>query len=92
MRLYLPIEQLARIRRWLVAHRDDHPLEYHLWDAMLTVWLLGWMGWLPALALDQDWLLPLCALATIIPPAYVGWRRAAHEHGRLRCDWLPPVD
>lgn len=84
----LTLAELHRIKQWHVAHRAQHPLEYHLWDAVLTVWLMGWMGWLPALALEALWALPLCLLATLCPTLYVAWRARAHAARRLRCDWL----
>lgn len=80
--------ELQRIKRWHVAHRADHPVEYHLLDAVLTTWLMGWVGWLPALAFDAPWALPLCALGIALPGLYVRWRARAHAARRLRCDWL----
>ena len=88
----LTVAELQRIKRWHVAHRKEHPLEYHLWDAMLTFWLLGWMGWLPAFAQDDLWALPLCLVGMASPQLYVGWRERAHAAHRLRCDWLEPGD
>ena len=84
----MTLDELQRIKRWHVAHRFDHPVEYHLWDAMLTVWLMGWVGWLPALAFDAMWAAPLCMLAMFAPTLYVTWRIRAHQARRLRCDWL----
>jgi hypothetical protein len=82
------LEELHRIRQWHLAHRAQHPLEYHLWDAMLTVWLMGWVGWIPALAFDAFWATPLCMTAMFAPTLYVTWRQKAHRARRLRCDWL----
>jgi len=84
----LTLAEMQRIKRWHVAHRDDHPLEYQLWDLLLSVWLMGWLGWLPALALDELWVWPLCLLAMAAPRLYVAWRWHAHRLRRLRCDWL----
>ena len=33
----LTLSELQRIKQWLVAHREEHPVEYNLWDAVLTV-------------------------------------------------------
>ena len=49
----IPLTELQRIKKWHVAHRGEHPLEYHLWDTVLTLWLMGWVGWLPASALSR---------------------------------------
>ncbi len=84
----LTLTELHRIKRWHVAHRNDHPLEYQLWDAVLCLWLMGWVGWLPVFALEAIWASPLCLLATFTPRLYVAWRRQAHRLHRLRCDWL----
>ncbi|MEY4882765.1 MAG: hypothetical protein RIS34_619 [Pseudomonadota bacterium] len=87
----ISLTELQRIKKWHVAHRSDHPLEYQLWDAVLTVWIMGWIGWLPAYALGAWWATPLCVLAMLSPRLYVYWRQQAHETQRLRCDWLDCV-
>ena len=46
------LRQMSDLKRWHVAHRDAAPLETQAWDAVLTLWLLGWMGPAPALLLD----------------------------------------
>jgi hypothetical protein len=85
----MSLDELQRIKKWHVAHRHDHPVEYHTWDALLTLWVMGWVGWLPAFAFDALWSMPLCALAMAAPGLYVAWRLKAHREGRLRCDWQP---
>ncbi|MFZ3128272.1 MAG: hypothetical protein WA136_09675 [Rhodoferax sp.] len=84
----VPLSELHRIRRWHVEHAQDHPLEYQLWDAVLTSWLMGWVGWLPTWALDAWWAAVPCVLGMLAPGLYVGWRARAHVRHRLRCDWL----
>ena len=84
----LTFAEIKRIRQWHVAHRDDHPIEYQLWDSVLCCWLMGWIGWLPVFALDLPWFGPLCLLAIAAPRLYVAWRVRAHRLCRLRCDWL----
>lgn len=81
------LSELQRIKKWHVLHRTDHPLEYHLFDVVLAIWLTGWIGTLPAV-LFEAWVIPLCVLAIFIPSFYVGWRVRAHESQRLRCDWI----
>ena len=82
------LDELKEIKRWQLAHRDSHPVEYRLWDAMLMVWLMGWIGWLPAMVLGTPWVFPACVLAIAMPDLYAGWRARAHHSSRLRCDWL----
>ena len=84
----MTIEQLHRIKAWHVAHQREHPVEYQLWDAVLTFWLMGWVGWLPLLAFDAIWAAPICLLGMSAPTLYVAWRSRAHRAQRLRCDWL----
>jgi hypothetical protein len=83
----LTLKDLQRIKQWHVDHREDNPLEYHLWDTVLTLWLMAWIGWMPALLLDANWALPLCPLGLVLPQLYVQLRSRAHDRQRLRCDW-----
>ena len=48
----MSINELQRIKQWHVAHRHDHPLEYHLWDLMLIGWVMGLIGLLPVTVLS----------------------------------------
>ncbi len=84
----MTLHQMSSIKRWQVAHREASPLEYHAWDAVLTLWILGWVGMPPALMLHWSWLVALCVPLFFAPPAYVRLRRRLHQRGRLRCDWL----
>ncbi len=83
----MTLTELHRIKLWHVAHRSERPLECHLWDAVLTLWLMGWVGWLPAFAFDAAWATPLCLAGMLAPSLYVAWRMKAHRARRLRCDW-----
>ena len=84
----MDLEALQRIKQWHVSHQRDHPVEYHLWDAVLTLWLIGWVGWIPALTFEALWSAPLLVLAMAAPSLYVTWRVKAHKSRRLRCDWI----
>jgi hypothetical protein len=83
----MTVEQLAVLKRWHVAHRRNHPVEFHVWDLMLTCWVLGWMG-LPAALIVAPPAGLLCVLLFSAPTLYVGLRRSLHRRHRLRCDWL----
>ena len=89
---HLTLAELGRIKHWQLAHKDQQPLEYQAWDAVLTLWVMGWVGWLPALALELLWAWPLCLLGVAAPRLYVSWRARAHRARRLRCDWLDEQD
>jgi hypothetical protein len=84
----MTVDELHHIKRWHVGHRSTHPVEYHLWDLMLMLWMAGWIGWLPAFACDALWMAPLCVIAMSAPDLYTAWRQRAHRLQRLRCDWL----
>jgi hypothetical protein len=84
----MDLDTLQRIKRWHVLHQRDHPVEYRLWDAVLTLWLAGWVGWIPAFALDALWAVPLLVAAMWAPTLYVAARVKAHRARRLRCDWI----
>lgn len=83
----LTLLQLKKLKDWHVARRDTHAVEYEVWNAVLTAWLMGWIGCLPALIFDALWALPLCLLGVLAPQLYVYARARAHDSGRLRCDW-----
>lgn len=83
----MPLAELQRIKQWHISHRHNHPLEYQLWDVMLTLWVMGWVGWLPVYAFHTLWAVPLCVLAIAAPGLYAAWRARAHRARRLRCDW-----
>ncbi len=85
-----PLHALARLQRiktWLKAHQHSHRVEYEAFDAVLTIWLMGLVGALPAIVLQEWWLLPLCYLAAFAPSMYIARRLRQHTQGKLRCDW-----
>lgn len=84
----MTLDELQRIKQWHVAHKADHPLEYHLWDLVLTLWVLGWVGWFPICAFGDAWTAPVCVIGIFVPSLYVTWRTRAHLRHTLRCDWI----
>lgn len=84
----MTLAELQRIKQWHVAHRADHPLEYHLWDGVLTLWMLGWVGMLPVAIFGVVLAFPLCLAGIAAPDLYIAWRTRAHRASRLRCDWI----
>lgn len=87
----MTLRQMSQLKRWHVDHREHAPLEYHAWDGVLTLWLLGWMGVPPALLLHWTWMVLACIPLAFAPGAYVRLRLRLHRRGRLRCDWLPAL-
>jgi hypothetical protein len=85
----MTINQMATIKRWHQTHHRERGIEYQLWDAMLTCWVLGWVG-LPAAAfLAPEIGLAACLALYLAPTLYVTLRMRLHRLGVLRCDWLP---
>lgn len=87
----MTLKQMSRLKRWHVAHRDERPVEYHMWDAVLTLWIMGWMGAPAELLLWQPYGVIACAAVFFAPMLYVRGRQLLHLRGALRCDWLPVV-
>lgn len=88
LRHRLSLAQLQRVKNWQVTHRIQHPIESQVWEAVLILWLMALIGWLPAYAFGAPSVYPLCILGTFAPRVYVQLRACAHRSGYLRCDWL----
>jgi hypothetical protein len=84
----MTLQQLSVLKQWHVLHKRERPIEFHTWDAVLTLWLMGWLGVPAELILSQLYGLITCAALLLAPRAYVQLRRRLHHSGRLRCDWL----
>jgi hypothetical protein len=87
----MTLAQLTKMKAWMEAHRAGQPVEYHAWDAVLTLWLMGWLGAPAGLLLDDPWAVLACVALFFTPPAYLRLRGALHRHRRVRCDWLEVV-
>jgi len=87
----ITLAQFKRLKDWREAQRGAHPMECQVWEAVLTAWMMGWIGWLPAYVFEAPWAYPLCVLGTLAPRLYVYTRARAHFARRLRCDWLELV-
>ena len=88
----ITLAQMQRIKQWREARHASHPLERRLWEAVLTLWMMGWVGWLPAYEAEAWWGFPLCLLGIFSPRLYVYLRAQAHASESLRCDWLHLLD
>lgn len=84
----MTLEQHHELRLWHLRHAHRHPVEKNLWDAVLTLWLVGWVGGPAALVLGWSWAEPACLAMIFLPGFYVALRRRWHRCGRLRCDWV----
>lgn len=92
LRRRLTLAHMQRLKNWHAAQQGGRPVEKAAWDAVLMMWLMGWIGWLPAFVFEVPWACPLCLLGMFAPRLYVDWRLRSHETHRLRCDWLDTVN
>ena len=88
----ITLAQFQRLKHWREARHHTHPFERRMWETVLTLWMMGWIGWLPAFASDAPWAYPLCLLGIFSPQIYVFFRIKAHQSQRLRCEWLDLLD
>ena len=84
----MTLHQLSVLKQWHVSHKRERPIEFHTWDAMLTLWIMGWMGVPAAVILGKLSGVLACTLFFFAPTGYVRLRERLHQSGRLRCDWL----
>ena len=88
----MTLQQLQTVKLWHVAHKREAPIEFQVWDGMLTAWVMGWVGMPAALILQWPGLILACALLFLAPSLYVALRRSLHSRGHLRCYWLDSLD
>jgi len=86
------LAQFQRIKQWRETRHASNPLERRMWEAVMTLWMTGWVGWIPAFGAEAYWAFPLCLLGIFSPRLYVYLRVRAHASQRLRCDWLHLLD
>ena len=84
----MTLHQMSSVKRWHQTHRRDRPFEHQVWDAVLTCWVIGWVGLPAAVLLASRAGLAASALLFCMPEVYLLLRRLLHRQGLLRCDWL----
>jgi hypothetical protein len=84
----MTLTQFQDLKAWHLRHWREHPLEKQLWDGVLTVWLIGWVGGPVSLVLQHPALAAGCLMLLCLPNRYVALRRRLHIAQRVRCDWL----
>lgn len=82
----MTLDQFHSLKVWHSGH--PRPMEKNVWDAVLTLWMLGWVGIPTTLLLGQPMLVFACIGAILAPSVYVAFRQHLHRAGRLRCDWI----
>ena len=84
----MTLDQLHDLKIWYGRHGRRRPIEKNVWDAVLTLWLMGWMGLPIAWVLHRPFTAASSVALTFLPNAYVALRKWLHRAHRLRCDWL----
>ncbi len=84
----MKLAQLHELKLWHERHWRRQPLEKHIWDMVLTFWLVGWVG-LPAAFLTHAlWAEAGCIPLLFLPTLYAALRLRLHRARILRCDWI----
>ena len=84
----MTLGQFQDLKRWHQRHADEQPLEKHVWDVILTLWVSGWVGGPVAVLVHAGWALLTCVALLFLPGIYVALRRRLHKVRLLRCDWI----
>lgn len=84
----MTLSQFHALKLWHSRHARERPLERNAWDAVLTLWMMGWVGGAASLVLGAPWAELACLALLFLPGSYVTWRTRMHRIGRLRCDWI----
>ena len=84
----MTLQQLQHMKQWHRSHPQGRGLEAALCDLVLCAWVGGWILLLALAVLGEFRLMPVSLLLTLAPTIYLELRRALHEQGHLRCDWL----
>jgi hypothetical protein len=82
------LTQFQDLKAWHSRHWQDQPMEKQLWDGVLTLWMIGWVGGPASLVLQQPAVAVVCLGLLFLPQRYVALRRRLMCRRRLRCDWL----
>ena len=87
----MTLQQFHSLKIWHRRH-GFHPVEKNTWDAVLTVWMMGWVGAPAGFLVDSAWAEAACLSVLFLPGLYVALRRSLHRSHRLRCDWISAIE
>jgi hypothetical protein len=85
------LQEFHALKVWHRQH-GRHPVEKNVWDAVLTIWLLGWVGAPSAFLLHAGWAEAACLSVLFLPGLYVTLRRSLHRAHLVRCDWISALN
>ena len=84
----MTLQQYHELNVWHLRQGRRRPVEKAIWETVLTLWLMGWVGGPAAFLLDRTWAELACLSVLFLPGLYVALRRELHRTRRLRCDWM----
>jgi hypothetical protein len=84
----MTLQQFQSLRRWHLRHWHNKPVETHIWDAVVTLWMTGWVAGPAGLLLQIEWAWTGSCALLFLPGLYVALRDRMHRRGTLRCDWI----
>ena len=84
----MTLDQLHDLKLWHQRHVHDRPIEKHVWDAVMTLWVTGCVGGPVAFLIHRGWALTTAIALAFLPSAYVALRKRLHRAHILRCDWI----
>lgn len=84
----MTLQQFHSLRQWHLRHWQSNPVETHVWDSIVTLWMTGWVAGPTGLLLESDWTWAAACALLLLPGLYVALRDRMHRRGTLRCDWI----
>jgi hypothetical protein len=82
----MKLVQFENLRKWHQRHWRQQPVEKHVWDIVLTFWIVGWGGFPSAFILHARWAAAACVALFFLPGADGALRKRLLRAGILRCD------
>ena len=88
----MTLDQFHSLKVWHQLHVRRHPVEKHVWEAVVTLWMMGIVGGPAAFLIHRGWAIAVCFALLFLPGAYVALRKRLHRAQVLRCEWIGAVD
>ncbi len=82
------LAQLQALKDWHQRHWRRQPVEKHIWDFVLTLWLVGCGGFPAGWLIHSSWAEASCIPLFFLPSLYVAMRMRLHRARLVRCDWI----
>ena len=67
----MTLHQHRELRLWYLRHWRRNPVEKNLWDAVLVLWVMGWVGGPVSWVLQLPWAIVASLAGLLLPGLYV---------------------